>query len=127
MAESLLVKHQLLVLTRSQRRAPNLRPMDPVVAGLCSLLMRPTRIIRSAIVFRPSTILAFLKALKKRKYRLLFSSNRRGGRNGPIGPTPELVAAVIEIKQRNPRWGYRHIAQQLTYIISKELNPPLRI
>jgi len=121
-AESLLVKHQLLILTRTQRRAPNLRPMDRVVAGLCSLLMRPTRIIRLAIVFRPSTILAFHTALKKRKYRLLFSSNRRGGRTGPIGPSPELVAAVIETKQRNPRWGYRQIAQQLAYIFGIDID-----
>ena len=120
-AETLLVKHQLLVLTRSQRRAPNLRPMDRVVTGLCSLLMRPNRITRSAIVFRPSTILAFHKTLKKRKYRLLFSSNRHG-RTGPKGPSPELITAVIEMKQRNPRWGYRHIAQQLAYIFGIDID-----
>jgi len=30
-AESLLVKHQLLILNRSRERAPNLRPMDRVM------------------------------------------------------------------------------------------------
>ena len=120
-AETLLVKHQLLVLSRSQRRAPNLRPMDRVVAGLCYLLIHPNRVSRSAIVFRPSTILAFHKALIKHKYRLLFSSNRRG-RTGPKGPSPELIAAVIEIKQRNPRWGYRHITQQLAYIFGIDID-----
>jgi len=120
-AESLLVKHQLLILTRSQRRAPNLRPVDRVVAGLCSLLMRPTRINRSAIVLRTSTILAFHEALKKRKYRLLFSSKRHG-RPGPKGPSPELIAAVVEMKRRNSRWGCRHIAQQIAYIFGIELD-----
>jgi len=120
-AESLLVKHQLLILTRSQRRAPNLRPVDRVVAGLCSLLMRPTRINRSAIVLRTSTILAFHEALKKRKYRSLFSSKRRG-RPGPKGPSPELIAAVVEMKRRNSRWGCRHIAQQIAYIFGIELD-----
>jgi len=95
--------------------------MDRVVAGFCSLLIHPTRINRSAIVFRPSTILAFHKALKKRKYRLLFSSNRHG-RTGPKGPSAELIAAVIEMKQRNPRWGYRHIAQQLAYIFGIDID-----
>jgi len=120
-AESLLVKHQLLILTRSQRRAPNLRPVDRVVAGLCSLLMRPTRINRSAIVLRTSTILAFHEALKKRKYRLLFPS-KRCGRPGPKGPSPELIAAVVEMKRRNSRWGCRHIAQQIAYIFGIELD-----
>ena len=32
-AESLLVKHQLEILIRGRERAPNLRPMDRVVAG----------------------------------------------------------------------------------------------
>jgi len=39
-AESVLVKHQLLILNRSRKRSPNLRPSDRVVAGLCTLLMR---------------------------------------------------------------------------------------
>jgi hypothetical protein len=40
-AESLLVKHQLLILNRSRKRSPNLRTSDRVVAGLCVLFMRP--------------------------------------------------------------------------------------
>lgn len=55
-AESLLVKHQLLVLSRPRGRAPNLRPMDRIIAGLCAGLMRPARLARSAIVLKPSTI-----------------------------------------------------------------------
>ena len=72
-AESLLLKHQLLILNRSRPRAPNLRPIDRVIASLCAGLMRPTRLLRSAIVLKPSTIMAFHRALVKRKYRLLFT------------------------------------------------------
>jgi hypothetical protein len=72
-AESLLVKHQLLILNRSRQRAPNLRASDPIVAGVCALFMRPARVIRSAIVIRPSTVLDFHRTLRTRKYRLLFS------------------------------------------------------
>jgi hypothetical protein len=32
-AESVLVKHQLLILNRSRKRSPNLRPSNRVVAG----------------------------------------------------------------------------------------------
>jgi hypothetical protein len=81
-AESLLLRHQLLILNRSRVRAPNLRPIDRVIAGLCASLMRPCRLLRSAIVLQPSTIMAFHRALVKRKYRLLFSPQRRG-RPGP--------------------------------------------
>jgi hypothetical protein len=32
-AESVLLKHQLLILNRSRRRAPILKPLDRLVAG----------------------------------------------------------------------------------------------
>ena len=71
-AESVLVRHQLLILNRGRKRAPNLRVSDRIIAGLCSLLIRPARLLRSAIVPRPSTLLRFHHMLIKRKYRLLF-------------------------------------------------------
>jgi putative transposase len=112
-AESVLVKHQLLILNRSRKRAPNLRTADRVVAGLCALFMRPGRLIRSAIVFKPSTLLNLHHALIQRKYRRLFSSSRPT-KPGPKGPTQEVIAAVIEMKQRNPSRGCPRIAQQIT-------------
>ena len=112
-AESLLIKHQLLILNRPRGRAPNLRPMDRVIAGLCGSLMRPARLARTAIVLRPSTILGFHRTLVKRKYRLLFSPKRRG-KPGPKGPSPELISTIVEMKLRNPRFGCRRIAQQLS-------------
>ncbi len=113
-AESLLVKHQLLILNRPRERAPNLRPVDRVIAGLCAGFMHPTRLMRSAIVLKPSTILDFHRALVRRKYRLLFSPNRRG-KPGPKGPSPELITAIVEMKRRNPRFGCRRIAQQISF------------
>ena len=49
-AESLLVKHQLTIINRSRKRSPNLRASDRAVSGICALLMRPSRLIRTAIV-----------------------------------------------------------------------------
>jgi len=43
-AESVLVKHQLLILNRSRKRSPNLRSADRVVAGLCAFFIRPGRL-----------------------------------------------------------------------------------
>ena len=64
-AESVLVKQQLLILNRSRHRAPNLCASDRILAGVCALFMRPARVIRSAIVLRPSTILEFHRALRR--------------------------------------------------------------
>ncbi len=66
-AESLLLKHQLVVLNRGRERATNLHPMDRVMAGLCTLFIRPSRLRRVAVVLRASTLLAFHAALVKRK------------------------------------------------------------
>ena len=111
-AESLLLKQQLLIVTRSRRRAPDLRPLDRVVAGLCAGLTGRARIRRCAIVLKPATILGFQRLLVKRKYKELFSPKRRG-RPGPKGPSAELIAAVVEMKRRNPRFGYQRIADQV--------------
>src|SRR5438132_2201489 len=111
-AESVLVKQQLLILNRSRKRSPNLRRSDRMVAGVCALLMRPGRLIRSAIVLKPSTLLTLHRALKKRKYRLLFSPNARR-KPGPKGPSQEVTAAVVDMKKRNPTWGCPRIAQQI--------------
>src|SRR5713101_4800638 len=120
-AESVLVKQQLLILNRSRQRSPNLCTYDRLVAGLCVLLIRPARLIRSAIVLRPSTLLSLHQALRNRKYRLLFSS-QRGGRPGPKGPNKELLEAVVQMKQRNPTWGCPRIAQQIALAFDLPIN-----
>jgi putative transposase len=99
-AESVLVKHQLLILNRSRKRSPNLRFSDRMVAGLCALLMRPGRLIRSAIVFKPSTLLSLHRAMTQRKYQRLFSCTMPT-KPGPKGPTQEVIAAVVDMKRRN--------------------------
>src|SRR5262245_17303094 len=68
--------------------------------------MRPTRLVRSAIVLKPATLLRLHRALKTRKYRLLFSATGRQ-KPGPRGPSHDVVAAVVDMKRRNPR-GVAH-------------------
>jgi putative transposase len=121
LAESALVRHQLLILNRGRKRAPNLRVSDRIIAGLFTLLMRPARVLRNAIVLRPSTLLHFHQMLTKRKYRMLFSPDRRG-RPGPKGPAKELTDAVGEMKRRNPRWGCRRIAQQIALAFGVDID-----
>ena len=112
-AESLLLKQQLLVLNRSRQRAPNLSALDRFLLGFWSFFLSPRRILRTAVVIKPSTLLRFHEALKKRKYRLLFSP-RRKGKPGPKGPSLELFQVIVEMKRRNPRFGCPRIAQQIS-------------
>ena len=75
-AESLLLKHQLLIVNRSRQRSPTLSSWDRILAGWMALLVRPTRLLRSAIVLKPSTLLALHKAMSKRKYHTACCSHR---------------------------------------------------
>src|SRR5476649_1575816 len=73
-AESLLLKHQLLISNRARRRAPNLNSFDRFLLGLGSLFVPPSRIPKLAVILKPRTLFRFHEALKKCKYRWLFSS-----------------------------------------------------
>jgi hypothetical protein len=90
MAEDLLLKQQLITHSRSRQRTPNLTTQDRTILGLLSLFLNPRRITRAAIILKPSTLLSFHNALKKRKYRQLYSL--RGGRKPrPGGPSKEVI------------------------------------
>src|SRR3981081_691497 len=120
-AESLLIKHQLLISSRSRRRAPNLNSFDRFVLGLGSLFVPASRIPKLAVILKPRTLLRFHEALKKRKYRWLFSS---GGhrRPGPKGPPKDLIDAIVEFKRRNPRVGCPRIAQEFAYPLAMDID-----
>lgn len=110
-AETLVIKHQLLIINRTRRRAPNLTALDRIVLGLCTLFMNPGRIRKMAATLKPATLLSFHQALKTRKYRRLFSSQAKG-KPGPEGPSRALIEAIVEMKRRNPRYGCPRIARK---------------
>jgi transposase InsO family protein len=120
-AESLAVKHQLLVMKRAKRRAPHLTPWDRLVLGVCALLVSPKRQSKMAVILKASTLLRFHHTLVKRKYSLLYGPRARH-RPGPKGPSKELIGAVIEMKRRNPRFGCRKIAEQISRAFAVQIN-----
>jgi putative transposase len=120
-AESVLLKHQLLILNRTRRRAPNLGFSDRLFVAFCTLFVSPMRLARAAIVLKPSTVLNFHRALVQRKYRLLFSA-KRSNKPGPKGPEINVVHAVVEMKQRNPTWGCPRIADQINLAFGTAIN-----
>ena len=111
-AESLLLKHQLAISSRARRRAPNLNSFDRFIFSLGSLFVPTSRIPKLAVILKPRTLLRFHEALKRRKYRWLFSSGRHR-RPGPKGPSQQLIDAIVEFKRRNPRIGCPRIAQEI--------------
>lgn len=120
-AENLLLKQQLIIHSRARQRAPNLSAKDRALLGFRALFLSPRHIARSAIIIKPTTLLRFHSALKKRKYRQLYSPN--GGRKpGPKGPSREVIDAIVEMKQRNPRFGCPRIAQQINLVFDLELD-----
>ena len=107
-AESVLIRHQLLILNRGRKRAPNLCAVDRFLAGLCTLFIRRARLLRSAIVLKPSTLLHLHQVLIRRKYRLLFSSKRgrhrtHAGLEGRL-PSPMIDGALSPIDVVSYRW-----------------------
>ena len=120
-AENLLIKQQLIVVSRSRRRAPNLTTLDRFVLGFCSLFIHPDRIDKAAVAIRPSTLLGFRECLVRRKYRALFSSRTRA-KPGPKGPSEELIHVIVELKRRNPRFGCPRIALIITKTFGVEID-----
>ena len=121
-AESLLLKHQLLISNRSRHRAPNLTTVDRLVLGLTTLFLNPGRMRQCGVLIKPATLLKIHKALVERKYQLLFSASSARRKPGPKGPSPPLIAAIVEMKRRNPKFGCMRIAQQIAYVFSVNLD-----
>ena len=121
-AESLLLKHQILIINRSRRRAPNLTTLDRFVLGLTTLFLNPRRIPKPGALIKPATLLKSHKALVDRKYRLLFSSSPHRSKPGPKGPSVELIEAIVELKRRNPKFGCVRIAQQISHAFGVEID-----
>ena len=56
-AESLLLKHQLLVSQRARCRAPILTTFDRVFVGLTTMFINPKRIPKVSVLLMPATVL----------------------------------------------------------------------
>ena len=102
-------------------RAAPCSESDPMGSGVCALLVSPKRLSKMAVILKTSTLLCFQHALVKRKYHLLYSPRKRR-RPGPKGPSKELIDAVVEMKRRNPRFGCRKIAEQISSAFGIEIN-----
>ena len=96
--------------------------LDRLVLGLTTLFVSPHRIPKLSASLKPATLFKFHKALVHRKYRLLLSSSCRRRKPGPKGPSAQLIAAIVEMKHRNPKFGCVRIAQQIAHAFGIEID-----
>ena len=112
-AENLALRKQLITVSRHYKRSPKLTATDRLVFGILASMISTKKLSRITITLKPATLLKFHQILVKRKYHLLFS-NKISKKPGPKGPSQSLIAAIIEMKKRNPNYGYRRIAMQIS-------------
>ena len=55
-------------------------------------------------------------------YRIVRYRSGPARKHGPKGPSARLVAAIVEVKQRNPRFGYVRIAQQISHAFGLDID-----
>ena len=120
-AENIVLRQQLITLSRNHKRAPRLTFFDKIIFGILTSMTSLKRLQRIAVIIKPTTLLKFHKALVIRKYSLLFS-NKSSKKPGPKGPDDNVIDLIIEMKQRNPTYGYRRIAMQIADIFGIQID-----
>src|ERR671928_22424 len=105
-AENLLLRHQLAVLTRPTRKRPRLRTRDKLVWVVVRALRHDWR--RHLVIVRPESVIRW----HRQAWRLFWRWRSRG----PIG-RPRLSAEIRELiatmAHNNPRWGSERIRGEL--------------
>lgn len=110
--ENMALRQQVIVLQRKQKRAPHLTMWDRLIFAYSTGRIPLKRLKKVAIAIKPSMLFKFHKALVSGKYRILFSRKNQS-KSGPKGPPEEVIKLILELKQRNPSFGYLRIAIQV--------------
>lgn len=103
-AEILVLRHQLAVLKRANRR-PRLRRRDRMTIAAVARLIRPER--WSGFIVTPATILRWHRELVRRKWTF------RHARTGRPPLDPELASLIVQIAKDNQRWEVIRIKGEL--------------
>ena len=111
-AENLVLRQQLIIMNRARKRSPRLTRADRTLFAILAHVIPFGRLRKLAIVVKPTTILNFHQALVKRKYSRLYS-NETKKKPGRKAQDQALIDLVIQMKARNPSFGYGWIAMQI--------------
>jgi len=112
MAESMAMKQQLIVINRGKKRSPVLTTPDRFLFGILAVFICENRLNKIAVIIKPTTLLALHKSLVNRKYSRLYS-NKTKRVPGRKPQDQAITDLVIELKRRNPSFGYGRISMQL--------------
>jgi hypothetical protein len=82
-AESVLAKHQPLILNRSRQRAPNLRALDRLISGICSLWINLNRLRRVDCV-QAIHVVEFSSRIGQAKIPIVVTKNLIGLTNAEL-------------------------------------------
>jgi hypothetical protein len=111
-AESLAVKHQLLIVKRSRPRGPNLTGWDRLILGFCTLLVSTETLGQDRS--DPQDLDASAASPSFGEEQASASIRRQAALSpGPKGPSRELIDAVVDMKRSNPSFGCRKIAERI--------------
>jgi transposase InsO family protein len=102
--EILVLRHQVKVLQRKAGR-PRLRRRDRLFLAAAARLLPRQR--WSCFIVTPATLLAWHRALVKRKW------SYRRKRTGRPPLDPEICRLIVRMTKDNPRWGYIRIQGEL--------------
>src|SRR5438876_7211249 len=102
--ELLVLRHQLAVLGRQERR-PLLRPADRALLAALARLLPPRR--RHGLVVTPQTLLRWHRELVRRRW----AQPRRSPGRPPVDR--RIQELVLRFAGENPGWGYPRIAGEL--------------
>jgi hypothetical protein len=107
-AEILILRHQLAVLQRRQRR-PKLNWADrALLAALLSVIPKARRQGMRLLV-TPDTIVRWHRDIIRRRW----ASRSTRGRTGRPATRRTIQALVLQLARENPEWGYRRIHGEL--------------
>jgi hypothetical protein len=122
--ELLLLRQQLLILRRHQKRGPSLTRSEKLI--LLTLVeqfqdfaaLPKAQLQQLVLIFRPDTLLRWHRELVRRKWTF----NQKHQRVGRPATAPHVVQLVLQLAREN-RWGDDRIAGELNklgYQISHE-------
>jgi transposase InsO family protein len=102
--ELLVLRHQLVVFGRQQRR-PSLRPADRAFLAALTRVLPQSR--RRGLIVTPQTLLRWHRELVRQKW----TQPRRSAGRPPVDD--RIRPLVLRFARENPHWGYPRIAGEL--------------
>ncbi|MBA3947681.1 MAG: transposase [Herpetosiphonaceae bacterium] len=112
--EILLLRYQLRILQRIQRRAPHISRWEKltllILAGKLTTMTNAGRMRLSELVFlfKPDTLLKWHRELVRRKWTF-----RKRLACGRPSISAELEALILRLARENPAWGYGKLQGEL--------------